>query len=471
MRSIDGFWAQRLQNVLARPLFTPFVNGLKELLGKQSQEASAAGRMAIKTFFVRVAGAALAFLSQILLARWMGAHEYGIFSLAWTWVVVLGVMACGGFSTSVSRFIPQYRQSKDWGHLRGFLTTSKLVAVLLASVLSLVGIVAILAVPGLVASYYVEPMAIVLLAIPLFAFGAVQDGIARSHDWTMLAMQPTYIWRPLAILTLLALLTLFGEPATAKTAVIAAVLATGLIAALQYRQVKKRLKPEVPKAPRKTQLKTWILVSMPMLLVEGFMQLITSADTIMVSFWHPPEDVAVYFAASKTLALVHFVYFAVRAASAHRFSGFVHSGDTDGLAAYIRQASQWTFWPSLAGGCGLLLIAPFLLALFGPDFEDGYVLVAVLMIGILARASVGPADALLSMSGYQQRSALIYGTTFCLNILLNIILIPWLGLMGAALATSLAITFEAAFLSISVYQRFNVHTFILPILLNRPGKA
>ncbi|MBO6511096.1 MAG: oligosaccharide flippase family protein, partial [Roseibium sp.] len=74
-------------------------------------DRNAAGRMAVATFAVRVAGAALAYLSQIILARLMGAHDYGIYSVAWTVIIVLGVMACGGFSSSASRFIPQYRQT------------------------------------------------------------------------------------------------------------------------------------------------------------------------------------------------------------------------------------------------------------------------------------------------------------------------------------------------------------------------
>ncbi|MBO6933125.1 MAG: lipopolysaccharide biosynthesis protein, partial [Roseibium sp.] len=56
-------------------------------------DRNAAGRMAVATFAVRVAGAALAYLSQIILARLMGAHDYGIYSVAWTVIIVLGVMA------------------------------------------------------------------------------------------------------------------------------------------------------------------------------------------------------------------------------------------------------------------------------------------------------------------------------------------------------------------------------------------
>lgn len=469
MRPTASFWTQRLQHVLALPALTPLVTRAGALLGGENSATSAAGRMALTTFAIRVGGAALAYLSQILLARWMGAHEYGIYSVAWTWVVILGAMACGGFSSSPSRFIPQYHQAGDMDRLRGFLATSRLIALGMATMIAIVGVALIIVLRDTIEPYYILPMAFAFFAIPLFAFGSVQDGIARTYDWPMLAMQPTYIWRPTAILILLAAFMLAGEPVNALTAAAAAVAATWSVALYQFIRLNGRLAAKVAAGPKQTDLRPWLAISLPMLMVEGFLQLITSADVIMVSFWHSPEEVAVYFAASKTLALVHFVYFAVRAASAHRFSGFIHAGDQSGLTAYVRQATLWTFWPSLAAGLGLLVIAPLLLRLFGSEFTSGYPLIAILMIGVLARAAVGPADALLSMSGHQRLCALIYASTFVVNVALNLVLIPWLGLAGAALATSLAILFEATCLAIAALRTLNVHTFILPILLS--GRA
>lgn len=431
-------------------------------------DGMAAGRMAITTFAVRIAGAALAYLSQIVLARLLGAHDYGVYSVAWTFVIVLGVMACGGFSTSASRFLPQYRHSGDLDGLRGFLTTSRLAAFGLGSVMAAAGIALVYLFRPVIDTPYVEPLMVVLLALPFFAFGLVQDGIARSYDWTTIAMLPTYIWRPLAILVLLVLAVAAGLRADALTATIVAVAATVVVAAYQYAHLGKRLAPDVPRGARKVELKTWIAVSMPMLLVDGFLQLITSADVIMVSLFQNPDEVAVYFAASRTLALVHFVYFAVRAASAHRFSRYTHSKDDAGLAEFSRRATHWTFWPSLAAGLGLLLIAPLLLGLFGSSFESGYPLIALLMIGVLARASIGPADALLTMTGHQGACAWIYAGTFILNVLLNFMLIPLLGLAGAAIATSCAIIFEATALALVSKRKLNITTFVL-LLLFTPG--
>lgn len=472
MRFSANSWTKRLQDAALPRVLGKGGEQIADFLRGNGGDGQAAGRMALSTFAVRIAGAALAYVSQIILARLMGAHDYGIYSVAWTFVIVLGVMACGGFSSSANRFIPQYRQVDDHDGLRGFLRASGLTAFFIGAAGAAIGIGLIYLLRASIEPYYVQPLMVVLLALPFFAFGLVQDGIARSYDWTMLAMLPTYIWRPLTILVLLLGAVLFaGFQADALTTSIVAVAATALIAGYQFLHLRKRLSPQVPAGPGRVELKTWLAVSMPMLMVDGFLQLITSADVIMVSFFQGPDEVAVYFAASRTLALVHFVYFAVRAASAHRFSSYTHSRDQQGLAAYVERATHWTFWPSLAAGAGLLLIAPLLLRLFGTGFEDGYPLIALLMIGVLARASVGPADALLTMTGHQNSCAGIYAGTFFLNVVFNLALIPLFGLAGAAIATSLAILFEATALATAVKRKLNITTFVLPLLLtsrNRP---
>ena len=452
MRHSAGTWTQRLQQHAALQPFARYI---------QTALDGGASRMAVTTFGIRVAGAGIAYLSQILLARWMGAHDYGIYSVAWTWVIVLGLFACIGFSSSPNRFIPEYIKANDISRLRGFLFASRVGALTAGTLLALLALSAVWLFQDRIAPDYVHPLLLILCALPLFALGGVQDGIARSYDWAYLAMLPTYIWRPLTITLLILVLLLFHGGVSAFQAAAVAVVATWGVALYQFSALDRRLRQTTPAASRTVDAKTWLAVSLPMLLVEGFLQLITSADVIMVSFWHAPNEVAIYFAASKTLALVHFVYFAVRAASAHRFSGYIHSNDRAGLAAYVQQASRWTFWPSLAAGLGLLLVAPLLLSLFGQNFESGYPVLAVLLLGVLARASIGPADALLTMSGQQKICAVIYAATFALNIALNLLLIPRFGLVGAAAATSLSIFFEAICLACAAWRTLQVRTFFL----------
>src|SRR3981189_1138485 len=94
------------------------------LLGGSS-EASVTKRLAGTIFAIRVVSAALAYLSQILLARWMGGSDYGVYVYVWTWVLLLGSMMDFGISASAQKIIPEYRTSGEQALLRGFLSGSR----------------------------------------------------------------------------------------------------------------------------------------------------------------------------------------------------------------------------------------------------------------------------------------------------------------------------------------------------------
>src|SRR5665647_2640202 len=81
-----------------------------------------------KVFLVRVGSALLALASQVLLARWMGSFEFGIYIYVWTWVLMIGALSDMGLSSAARRFIPEYTELKAPDLLRGFLAGSRWLA-------------------------------------------------------------------------------------------------------------------------------------------------------------------------------------------------------------------------------------------------------------------------------------------------------------------------------------------------------
>src|SRR5690606_14723005 len=189
-------------------------------------------------------------------------------------------------------------------------------------------------------------------------------------------------------------------------------------------------------------------VSFPIFLIEGFVFILTNADVLMVGWFMDPHDVAIYFASVKILALVHFVYFSVKAGSAQRYAEYYQANDHQRLASFARATVAWTLWPSVAMAVGVLIIGKPMLMLFGPDFDTGYPLLFVLVLGVIARAAVGPAESLLTMTGHQNVCAAIYGAALVFNVGINMILIPRLGLWGAAAGMVTAMAFEAVVLAL-----------------------
>jgi O-antigen/teichoic acid export membrane protein len=298
----------------------------------------------------------------------------------------------------------------------------------------------------------------------MLAIGELQDGTARAFNWADLSLWPTFVIRPVAIIFAMFVALQFGFAATAVTAMGASIVATWATTLGQLFFLRHRVRKTVPAGPRVYTPRAWLAVALPILLVEGFFNLLTNVDILMVGHLMDPDSVAIYFAAAKTLAVVHFVYFSVRAGSAQRFSQYSAAGDRVSLEAFVRDTLHWTFWPSLAIVLMLVVVGEPLLALFGSGFTAGYPLLFILSAGLLVRAAIGPAGTLLTMSGQQGISAIIYVFTFALNIVLTLLLIPRFGLSGAATATALSLVAESVALYVVVLSRLGIHCSILSVV-------
>jgi O-antigen/teichoic acid export membrane protein len=433
--------------------------------------AAVSQRTALIAFLTRLVSAALAYLSQVLIARWIGDYQYGVFAVVWVGAVMLGGLSCLGFQRAVVRFVPEYQALGEADLLRGVLRHSPGQAVLTGALVSGIGLACLWAFPGLAGSLYLLPLVLAALVVPILALTELEEGIARAFDWADLALWPTYIFRPLAILAAMAAAVGLGFRADAVTALTAAVAGTYCVTLAQLLLVRRRLARVVAPGPRRYRRSAWMVIALPIFVVEGLFNLMTSVDIILVGQMRAPNEAGIYFATVKTLALINFVYYAIRAGATHRFSYYHAAGDRAGLERLVRETLQWTFWPSVAMAGFLLVAGRLLLGLFGPDFVAGYPLLFIFAAGLLVRASVGPAESLLSMAGEQRICALVYLACFLLNVSLLMLLIPRFGLAGAAIAVSLSLAAEALSLFVVVQSRFGIRCSILFAIRPAPRPA
>ena len=424
-------------------------------------EQAAAEFMALFAFAIRVTSAAIAFLSQIVLARLMGEFQYGIFVFVWALAVIFGNLSCFGFHTAVIRFLPGYRDRKAHAEILGLTQTARRFAVFSASAITALGIAGLVLFGERIDGYYLVPLYLGLFTLPMIALGDVLDGTARASNWAFFGLGPTFLLRPTLIIILMVGAVTAGFEANAVTALGAALAATYLTTLGQYAAVTMRLRHSFASPTKRVTFARWFVVALPIFFIEGFYFLLTNSDVIIVGFFVAPDQVAVYFAAAKTMALVHFVYYAVKAGASPHFSHLVGQGDRHRIAGFASRTVAWTFWPSLAVGVAVLLAGPFLLSLFGPAFEDGQVLMAILFAGIMAKAMIGPGEVLLTMAGHQTICAFVYLLVLITNICLSISLIPHYGLEGAATATATAMAAEALMLHLVVRYRVGIAMFIL----------
>ena len=78
-------------------------------------------RGAAKAFIIRGGAAAAGYLCHIVLARWLGAFELGVYTFAIAWLMLLSMPATLGFPAATIRFVSQYLVDDKWPELRGLL--------------------------------------------------------------------------------------------------------------------------------------------------------------------------------------------------------------------------------------------------------------------------------------------------------------------------------------------------------------
>lgn len=400
-------------------------------------------RNAVLAFAIRVASAGMLYLSQIFLARWMGGFDYGIYVYVWTWVLVLGGLSHAGLGMAMIKLMPQYRETGQFGLLQGVLLGGRAFAIGLATIVAAAGMLLLWAFQDLVPDYKFLPLFLALVCIPLYTLTEFQDGVGRGNAWMVTALFPPYVLRPFLLLAVMVAAWLLGFDMSAPTAVAAAIIATWTTAVVQTLLLHRKLKDTVPKAKRQFDFRTWFSISLPLLVFSCCEMLLQNADVLIISRYVEPTQVGIYFAAAKTMSLILFVHFAVASAVANRYSALHARGDQQALRELVKDAANWTFWPSLGAAIVILALGWPLLSLFGPQFTDGYPVMFVLVLGFLTRSAVGPAEYLLSMLGEQRRSAVALGVGAALSVVLNFTLAPVFGIMGAATATAIAIASAA----------------------------
>ena len=411
--------------------------------------ASVLIRGAATTFVVRVYGAALLFVIHILLARFIGLEEYGIYAFAWTWLSMLAFLTPMGFDTGIVRFLSIYRTQAAWGQSKGALLVGRRTTVTTSLIATAVGIAGLWIWDSSFTHPYALPLVFALAFLPAMALMNLYEGIARGMAWVPMVAIPSYAVRPTLFLAL-ATATVFGLGYRDGQSMVAAFgLACALTLTIQHWTYHRWLPDSIRQADVQLQRRDWQRTARPMLLVASFELMLCHTDMLMTGMLIGPGSTGVYSAAVRTSAVLTFVFFAVSSYAGPRIAEMWTRNDRRGLIEFTRKTRKWMALPTLTLALALALLGPFVLRLFKDDnFLHAYWPMIVLSGVPLLRSLAGPVDSLLIMTGHERQFATTVGIAAALNVALNAILIPWLGLIGAACATITSAVIELTIVSV-----------------------
>jgi len=413
---------------------------------------------------VQVLGIAVAYLMQVLLARWMGVVEYGIYEYAISIGTFLGFLAGLGLPNCLLRFIPKYSVGEDWGKLRGIVWGSWRYVFFSSILTTGFGI----AIAFTWSRYSSKNIALVSLflgmaTIPLWALTRHQREMSRGIKQMTLAYLPSTIAFPLLAI---AGGFYYRQDLSSARAIAIVALSLSFVLLCQLWIFSRQLPVQCLHSQPVYLRKEWFAVALPLLFNDSAFVLLSQTDTLMTGAILGTFQVGIYGAAFKTATGVSFILMGVNAIAAPMFATLHTQGDYRGLQQLTSSVARWMFYPTLFLALLLILFGDRVLGLFGTEFVAARWSMTILILGQLVNVGAGSVGYLMEMTGHHRECAFVLGCSAVLNLILNAILIPRMGIMGAAIATSLTMSLWNIWLHQLVVKHLGVKPSIVSAILS-----
>jgi O-antigen/teichoic acid export membrane protein len=182
-------------------------------------------------------------------------------------------------------------------------------------------------------------------------------------------------------------------------------------------------------------------------------------DVLIVAALRGPADAAVYAVATRFLVLGLMFVQAIQQVMAPRIASSLAVDDVGVANTLYRTTTAWLTLVSWPIYFVVMLFAPLLLGIFGSSYERGSVAVMVLCAAMLVATACGPVDSMLLMAGRSVQSLLNTGLALALNVGLDLLIVPWLGVSGAALGWAAAILLNNLLALWQVHRATGLHPF------------
>ena len=177
------------------------------------------------------------------------------------------------------------------------------------------------------------------------------------------------------------------------------------------------------------------------------------ADILMVGWLRPSADVALYQIASRVALLAALALPPINAVMAPRAADLFRRHKKDEAASIYQVSSAWTLRLTLPAAVAILVMPTPILSIFGSEYRVAVAAMLIIIPGQLFDALTGATATLLNMAGENMSTLIGNMSTLTLNIALNAILIPQMGIEGAALAWTASLIIVNSYRTIMVRRR------------------
>jgi O-antigen/teichoic acid export membrane protein len=412
------------------------IKRLTSFFHKGDKDSSFVLKKSFLALAVRLGGMVTQYLFIFIVARLYGPKEQGAFTLCFTVLQLFAIFSQMGLDNRLTRIIAAHKDQADSAIIKTTYIQSLRLTLFTSSIWA---IATFFSAPFIAGTIFSKPeitdelQQTCMAFVPFVIIGLNSAGYRGFKNMTgfliFKAIQP--------LISAILLLVLFYMKSNwgVVHAYTYATLGTCLISVITWFRFSKMNESAYEPTLSWNQM---LGESMPMMLTGSMFFILGWTDNIILGIFRTSEEVGMYDAAFKLSTLSAIVLLAINAIQAPVFSDLYQKKEMGRLQQIIIKSNRLLFFTSLPLTLLLCIFPETILGFLGEGFKGAWIALILLAIGNFINSITGSIGILLQMSGHQKQYNKIITTTAIGSIVLNFILIPKVGILGAAISSSAA---------------------------------
>lgn len=420
-----------------------------------SHEARGTAGTAALMVFRKLASSGIAFI----LAPMLGAEGYGLYAFAIACIALASTVALAGLERLAMREVAQRNETSEFGLLRGFVQSAAWVVLGVSLAVAGVGYVSLALFDFQLTGPIRTGVVVSLAIVPFVALTLLAQSVMIGFHRIVWGQIPTNLIHPgVFIILCLGAYAMGSPPSSAAEVLVLYGMAAFAGFALSAFSVLRIAPKEVWAVRPQYKPRIWVK-SAALMFVIGILQAIQVNGTpILVALLADTSTTGVFALTFAVAQLVSFTHFAVDRPLSPAVVSLLARDEKQQLRRTLRRLARLALVTALPVALVLGLLGELILGIFGEDFRVGHSALVIMVTGQVINVAIGQPGIVLMMAGHERDVITAMSVRTGLLLLLNIALVPTVGLDGAALAVGLSMILANLLLLSYSWRRLGLQT-------------
>jgi O-antigen/teichoic acid export membrane protein len=412
--------------------------------------------LVLPSFAIQSSAILIGLIINFIMARGLGAGQYGIFTFSFSVIFPLINFVSFGFGVLMVREMPHLLAHNSPGLLKGLYNWS--IKLIIPFCLLLTGLVAGIVCYILPHDVYTKPILIASAVIPFYGLMNYYSASLKGLHKIILSQVADNLIRPITFLLIMVWLFYCSQHFNAISAIAVNVFA--FAAGMLYSAIMFHKSLKLEHVTPEYDTKKWWKGLGSLSILNGILSLDSRLDLIMIGVITNASQVGVFSIAHKIAITLYFFLSVMNTIIAPSIARMNSLNDKSGLQKMITKTVRNVMIFSLPTGIIFIVFSKWIMSYFGPEFAGGQMALIILCVAQLFSISCGPAGVVSVMTGHERFNSIATIISMSITVVLNLILTPRIGITGSAIAAGVGIVAWNIYMVSMVKKHVGIYSWI-----------